>query len=236
MSRSNRLNAGRKTCATEPTSIFPPTHPHNQVSNSCDCICIDRSAARNNTLLANLKPVIPLSALTTIDDQHHAMAQRCCLPQVSSTSSHGPNFIHDYKHAPICSMGPLIDQRLFHPYVSNGNNAELNSVDGRFEVQHRGSHSIQQPEVIFEQYPKVKKSSIVSDSSADSIHPQGPLPPSPSDCDSSCNEEPSLYSMELTSRIRMAGEADTLVASSLGRDNGGYQTHKDSDNEKVINQ
>ena len=104
LSRSNGLNAGRKTCATQTTSIFPPSHPHNQVLDSCDRISIDRSAARNNTLFDNLKPVIPLSALTNIDDQHQAMAQRCCLPQVSSTSSQGPNFIHDYQHAPICSM------------------------------------------------------------------------------------------------------------------------------------
>ena len=151
--------------------------------------------------------MIPLSALTNIDDEHQAMAQRCCLPQVSSTSSQGPNFIHG------CA--------------SDGNYAELNSVDGRFEVQHRGSHSNEQPKVIFVQYPKLQKPSIVGESSVDSIHPQGPLPPSPSDCDASFNEEPSSYPMDLTSRIARASEADdTLVASSLGKDNRGYQNHE----------
>ena len=76
------------------------------------------------------------------------------------------------------------------------------------------------------QYPKLQLPSIVSQLSADSIHPQGPLPPTPSDCESSFKEEPSLYLIETTSQIATAGEADTLVASSSGKDNGGYQNHE----------
>ena len=215
-----------KKCATEATSIPPPYHPHNQLFNSCDCISIDRSDTRNNILSNNFKPMIPLSALTNIDDQYQAMAQRCCLHLVSSTSSQVPNFIHDDKHAPICSMGQLIDQRQFHHCASDGNNVSVNSVDGRFEAQHRVSHPNGRPEVMFVQYPKLQKPSIVSESSADSIHPQGPLPPSPSECASSFNEEPSSYPIEHISRIAKEDKAETLVASSLGRDNGGYQNHE----------
>ena len=134
--------------------------------------------------------------------------------------------MHDYKHEPICSMGPLIDQGQFYHSASDGNDVGVNTVKGRFEAQHRVSHPNEQPEVMLVQYSKLQKTSVVSESSADSIHPQGPLPPSPSDCDSSFNEEPSSYPMELTSRIAREGEIDTLVPSSWGRDNGGYQNHE----------
>ena len=209
----------------QPTAILSASHPHNHAPNSCNGISIDSSAVRCNTLPNNLIPMVPLSALTNIDGQHHAMAQRCCFPQVSSTSSHGPNIIHAPPHAPICSMGPLINRGQLHHCVSDGNNVGVTSVDGGFTAQHQVSHSNQQPGVMLVQYPKLPKSSIVSESSADTIHPQGPLPPTPIDRDSSVAEEQTPYLMELPSRPASAGAAAIQVASSLGMDTGGYPNH-----------
>ena len=169
--------------------------------------------------------MVPLSALTNIDPQHQAMAQRCCFPQVSSTSSHGPNIIHAAPHAPICSMGPLMNRGQLHHCVSDGNNVGAASMDGVYSAQHQVPHSSQQPGVMLVQYPNLPKSSIVSESSADTVHPQGPLPPTPVDRDSSVAESQTPYLMELPSRPASAGAAAIQAASSLGIDTGGYPNH-----------
>ena len=171
--------------------------------------------------------MVPLSALTNIDSQHQAMAQqRCCFPQVSSTMSHhGPGIIHAPPHAPICSMGPLMNRGQLHHCVSDGNNVGASSVDGVYTAQHQGSHPSQQSGVMLVQYPNLPKSSIVSESSAGTVHPQGPLPPTPVDRDLSGAEEQTPYLMELPSRPASAGAAAIQAASSLGIDTGGYQNH-----------
>ena len=166
--------------------------------------------------------MVPLSALTNLEGQH----QRCCIPQVSSVSTHGQNIVHATQHAPVCSMGPHLNRGQMYHCVSEGNAAGVNAVDGIYTAQHPPSHPSQAPGVMLNlvQYPKVSESHIVSESSVDANHPQGPLPPTPVDRDSSVAEEQTTYLMELPSRPASAGAAAIHAAPSHGLDVG-YQNH-----------
>ena len=167
-------------------------------------------------------PMVPLSALTNLEGQH----QRYCIPQVSSVSTHGQNIVHATQHPPVCSMGPHLNRGQLYHCISDGNPAGVNAVDGIFTAQHPPSHPSQAPGVMLNvvQYPNGTKSSIVSESSADTNHPQGPLPPTPVDQNSSAAEEQTPYLMELPSRPASAGAAAIQAASSHGLD-AGYQNH-----------
>ena len=172
--------------------------------------------------------MVPLSALTNLDGQQQSISQHCCIPQVSSASTHGSNIVHAPQHAPICSMGPLINRggQLYH-CVGDINATGANTLEGMFAAQHQPSHPSQSSNVMLNlvQYPQGTKSSIVSESSADTNHPQGPLPPTPVDRgDSSIAGEQTSYLMELPSRPASAGAAAIQAASSLGLETG-YQNH-----------
>ena len=174
--------------------------------------------------------MVPLSALTNMEHQHQGgIHQGCCMSQVSSTTPHGQNVIHASPHAPMCSMGPVLNRGQLYHCLSDGNGiAAVNPIDGMFTAQHQQpSHSNGNSGVILNMvpYPKVTKPSMVSESTADTNHhPQGPLPPTPVDPDASITEDHTMYLMELPSRPASAGAAAIQAVSSLGLD-AGYQNH-----------
>ena len=157
-----------------------------------------------------------------MDGQHQVIPQHCWVPQGSSSSNHGQNIVHAPPHAPICSMGPPLNGGQLYHCVSDINGGGANAVGSILTSQHQPSHSATSSGVMLNimQYPNGAKSSIVNASAADTNHPQGPLPPTPIEPESSIIEVQPQNIMELPPRPASAGAAAISAAAYLGLETG----------------
>ena len=174
----------------------------------------------------NFIPMVPLSALGSIENQHQGIPQHCWIPQASATSNHGQNIVHAPPHAPICSMVPPINGGQLYHCVPSVNDGGVNAMGSILTAQQQSCHPNSSSGVMMNimQYPNGAKSSNLTSSDADANHPQGPLPPTPIEPESSIMEEPPQNIMELPSRPASAGAAAISAASYLGLETG-YQNH-----------
>ena len=177
--------------------------------------------------------MVPLSALNSLDGQPQGITQHCWMPQVSSSSSKvGQQIIHPPPppHAPLCSVGPPLSGGQLYHCLPDVNGGGVTAVGGVLAPPHPPppSHTNTTSGLMLNmmQYPTGVTSSVTNPSSTtDANHPQGPLPPTPIEPESSIIDDQPQNVMELPSRPASAGAAAVSAASYLGLESG-YHNHE----------